>query len=117
MQERYGGMMEEFPTPVGMARSLPAPGALRVGVSHACGDGPQFDYMPLLAWRSSPRLWGWPAAEHGQAQLPGEFPTPVGMARLGALGLPALARVPHACGDGPLEQGMDGITSVSSPRL
>ena len=51
----------EFPTPVGMARTSRSTPRCPCGVPHACGDGPVWFMSSRHCFRSSPRLWGWPA--------------------------------------------------------
>ena len=75
----------EFPTPVGMARDHAESPAPQPRVPHACGDGPTRPVRPLPTGWSSPRLWGWPARRVRHRLRPLEFPTPVGMARIGNL--------------------------------
>ena len=113
----FGRHGREFPTPVGMARSVDRYYIYTGGVPHACGDGPVFTDVGAGQAGSSPRLWGWPDAEGGVVLDDDEFPTPVGMARP-ARGYPRVARrVPHACGDGPMARMVSACSVQSSPRL
>ena len=107
----------EFPTPVGMARHDPSGHYLRAGVPHACGDGPRGEYDIGSDRSSSPRLWGWPASAILSVPSAPEFPTPVGMARPHRAAARRLVRVPHACGDGPLQRRASATLAASSPRL
>ena len=72
----------EFPTPVGMARHLRIRRVEPWRVPHACGDGPALERAGITPEQSSPRLWGWPVQRVFFLGGHGEFPTPVGMARL-----------------------------------
>ncbi len=107
----------EFPTPVGMARVLAAALEPFARVPHACGDGPSQRGPDGLKTPSSPRLWGWPDLLRRVLHAPGEFPTPVGMARESAKNRRTHPRVPHACGDGPAGIGLDLKSAGSSPCL
>ena len=107
----------EFPTPVGMARAVIQTLKLRLGVPHACGDGPGAARGFGYGAASSPRLWGWPALLIPGTPRGAEFPTPVGMARRGARRAGAGRGVPHACGDGPWRAAAVRSRGKSSPRL
>ncbi len=107
----------EFPTPVGMARPCSTPRRSNPRVPHACGDGPGGHLLRGQFTASSPRLWGWPGGAAVLTVFPLEFPTPVGMARTAGTCASGRRRVPHACGDGPMNR--EEIFSVigSSTRL
>ena len=107
----------EFPTPVGMARMSPQVTAYMPGVPHACGDGPTASTHSPSGVMSSPRLWGWPGPLSNEPDRPGEFPTPVGMARPTSPRTTEPPRVPPACGDGPLPVIDRAVVDVSSLRL
>ncbi len=107
----------EFPTPVGMARTVTMTQKQMIRVPHACGDGPRPQSTPRPGALSSPRLWGWPAAAVINTLRYDEFPTPVGMARQGRVPNANTTRVPHACGDGPATGSWMTAHERSSPRL
>ena len=75
-----------FPTPVGMDRVSQLRSALRQGVPHARGDGPQREVLEAVRDQCSPRPWGWTVFPPIKAHSAPVFPTPVGMDRLGRAG-------------------------------
>ena len=81
----------DFPTHVGMARLKLDIVFVFPRFPHPRGDGPWWRDHPAMGGKISPPTWGWPVYLRDSSLLMADFPTHVGMARLGALAL-VLAR-------------------------
>src|SRR6266700_6008776 len=70
-----------FPTRVGLVRAFERFTILRRRFPHARGDGPSWPPVPAMTCLFSPRAWGWSVLGFYFLDLPGVFPTRVGMVR------------------------------------
>ena len=71
----------DFPTRVGMARSLPRLKPIPRRFPHPRGDGPRAYGAFAGELAISPPAWGWPGAGENTCRRREDFPTRVGMAR------------------------------------
>ncbi len=99
-----------------MDRSRSRSSSAARSVPHARGDGPALPPYRANGLERSPRTWGWTAWwKKGQPQV-AAFPTHVGMDRRGLGGDPWHSSVPHARGDGPINQYIVSLEFKRSPR-
>ena len=105
----------DFPTRVGMARSLRIITTRTSGFPHPRGDGPPVKNRPRLRLAISPPAWGWPG-ENEYVQSAGvDFPTRVGMARSSSRAFLRPERFPHPRGDGPQSRNSRCLCGRISP--
>ena len=105
----------DFPTRVGMARQIPLAPAVMSGFPHPRGDGPLPLLTLLLGRLISPPAWGWPAGRWKDIANRKDFPTRVGMARIGVTLVTPRRGFPHPRGDGPTEWRRGEPTKRISP--
>ena len=99
-RNRNGGA-EDFPTPVGMARTAGTSERSEHRFPHTRGDGPQVLWPLRWMFSISPHPWGWPGQHIAVEDLHDDFPTPVGMARFPLSSCFIPWGFPHTRGDGP----------------
>src|SRR5438034_901432 len=95
-----------FPTHVGVDRQSHKPSPKRIKFHHACGGGPVEETGEVIEGAISPRMWGWTGAgvRHRNGEL--NFPTHVGVDRWRRGCRAWRCQFPHACGGGPLRDGV-----------
>ena len=106
-----------FPAHAGMARFIVICAHANACVPRACGDGPPPTTWTMGKWWCSPRMRGWPGGARVMLWLRAVFPAHAGMAQRNTSAAAICARVPRACGDGPLRRVLDGTFYECSPRM
>ncbi len=99
-----------------MARSGFNFAAVNPRFPHPRGDGPRAGWRESRRHRISPPAWGWPGGGAVGGEIEGDFPTRVGMARMGKCSRRRWDGFPHPRGDGPERQyGYGGHFMISPP--
>ena len=106
-----------FPTYVGMFLAFEEDTKQIASFPHVCGDVPRGRFIPRMAIKFSPRMWG--CSELGGVGAGGKnvFPTYVGMFRRTTSRSSTRTRFPHVCGDVPSQLAFRAVSAGFSPRM